>query len=84
MLLVETPSGTAIPAYGELSVTEDGTEVASPVSKEGQFYLEDLAVGAHLAKLQYRGGDCEFQLTVTPSRQPFVNVGTIRCTLGSK
>ena len=84
VLLVETASGTVIPAYGELSVTEDGTEVASPVSKEGQFYLEDLAVGAHQAKLQYQGGDCEFQLTVTPSRQPFVNVGTIRCTLHNK
>jgi outer membrane usher protein len=80
-LLVESASGTVVPAFGELSVAGDVNEVVSPIGKEGQFYLQDLGVGLHRAKLQYQGGNCEFQLTVMPTRQPFVNVGTIRCTL---
>lgn len=83
-LLVETAGGIVVPAYGELAVSEDGKEIMSPVGKEGQFYLEGLSVGLHTAKLQYNGGDCEFQLTVTPSPKPFVNIGTIRCAVQSK
>lgn len=80
LLLVETAGGTVVvPAYGELSVTEDGREIVSPVGKEGQFYLEDLSVGLHRAKLQYRDGDCEFQLTVPLSPKPAANIRTVRC-----
>ena len=81
MLVVEVAGQTVIPAYGQLTVTGGDKPASSPLSKQGEFYLENLAPGLYTAEVVYRGGTCTWAFTVPVSDQPSVNLGTLRCPM---
>jgi outer membrane usher protein len=69
-----------VPAYGEIVVTAQGREVASPVGGTGAFYFEDLPAGTHSAVVRDgRGGECPFVITVPSSEETVVSLGALRC-----
>lgn len=71
-----------VPAYGELTVTgPDGKTQVSPVGADGGFYLENLPAGGHPATVEHKETVCRFPLVVPDSSTPFVNLGTMRCTV---
>jgi outer membrane usher protein len=69
-----------VPAYGEIVITIEGAEIASPVGGSGAFYFEDLPGGTHAARVRDGGGhDCTFQMTVPASDDLVVDLGNLRC-----
>jgi len=78
---LEVDGKDVTPAYGRLTVTVDGVEFASPVGKKGEFYLEDVPAGRHLAALEYRGVTCSFTLEVPATEDARASLGTVRCAV---
>ena len=67
--------------YGELTITAaNGRSYGSPVGSDGTFYFENLPHGTHDAVMQYREVRCTFRLIVPESKDPTVDLGTVRCT----
>jgi outer membrane usher protein len=80
-LEVEIAGTSIIPAYGQIIVMPEGTEVVSPVGKSGEFYLENLPAGRHPAKIEFKQGVCAFVLEIPASEGAFVNLWTLRCVI---
>lgn len=68
-----------VPTYGELRLTVDGKDVASPVGTAGEFYFENLPSGRHAAVVMDQSGSCEFTLSVPSSDNPVVSLGKLEC-----
>ncbi len=76
---VDLGGRSAVPAFGELTVD---ARLKSPLGGEGQFWFGDLAVGKHLAQVEFREGTCRFDLVVPEDAGPSVNLGTLSCAGG--
>lgn len=70
---------SAVPSYGDLTVTVEGQANVSPIGTKGQFYFENLPAGRHPAKVEGGDQDCEFTLNVPSSDSAFLDLGTIKC-----
>jgi outer membrane usher protein len=81
IILLDISGKIAAPAYGELTVTAAGTRFESPISKQGEFYLENLPAGHHPATVEYQGRVCNFTLAVPASEKPSVSLGTLHCVM---
>ena len=80
-LVVDVSEKSVVPAYGQLTVTAESKPVVSPLGKNGEFYLENLAAGKYPAGVEYTGGTCRFTLEVPVADAPFVNLGTLYCVV---
>jgi outer membrane usher protein len=78
-IVVAGAEANRVPTYGELSVTVDGTAMASPIGRDGEFYFENLQPGRYPAVVSDAGGRCEFILDVPESKSAQVVLGTITC-----
>jgi len=72
---------TFAPAYGQISITVDGQETASPIGRDGEFYFENVASGQYPAVVEHETGRCEFTLDVPAGAGPIVELGTVRCAV---
>jgi len=72
--------GKKIPAeFAELHInTEDGI-MEGLVGTEGEFYLENIPSGKHMAELVYRGKKCEFSIIIPESEEMLIDLGEISC-----
>ncbi|MFL5277469.1 MAG: fimbria/pilus outer membrane usher protein [Myxococcales bacterium] len=73
--------GGKVPAFGELRLDFLGGQAVSPVSDQGQFWLEDVPAGQHRGLVEFRDGFCNVDLTVPASKDRIVDVGAVRCTM---
>ena len=80
-LVVDVAGQSVIPAYGQLTVMVESTQVSSPLGKGGEFYLEHLAGGHYPATVEYAGGRCQWTLAVPVADTPFVQLGTLHCVI---
>jgi outer membrane usher protein len=72
---------TTIPAFGELLVVKGIETFSSPIGSGGQFYFESLPEGNLEAVIHYKGGECQFPLTIPKTNQRSVNLGELECFL---
>ncbi len=72
--------GNNIPAeFASLHIrTEDGI-MEGLVGTEGEFYLENIPSGKHMAELVYRGKKCEFNMIIPDSEEMLIDLGEISC-----
>lgn len=80
-LVIEVGGKSVIPSYGQFTVTTESKLVVSPLGKNGEFYLENLAAGTFQAKTEYKQGVCQFVLHIPVADAPFVNLGTLHCVV---
>jgi outer membrane usher protein len=78
--LLQMDDGKA-PAYGELRLDYQGGHADSPVGEDGRFWLDNVPAGKHHGLVEFRGGFCNVDLTVPTSRDRFLDVGAVRCTM---
>jgi outer membrane usher protein len=79
-LEIDTPAGTVVPAFGQITIDRKGGLTISPLGRNGEFYLDELAPGAYPATIEYREGTCAFTLAIPKSQESFVNLGRIVCS----
>jgi len=72
-------AGRERPGLGEMAVELPGERRASPVSREGRFWLDGLPAGRHLAEVVWRGGVCRAELLVAPGAGPMLDLGAVTC-----
>ncbi|MEK7314533.1 MAG: OmpA family protein, partial [Deltaproteobacteria bacterium] len=53
------------------------------VGKDGEFYFEDVSVGAYQAKVFFNGKECVFNVTIPESAEVMVNIGELVCVMPS-
>jgi len=67
------------PGLGEMAVELPGRRRASPVSREGRFWLDGLPPGHHVAEVVWRGGVCRADLLVSAAAGPMLDLGAVAC-----
>ncbi|HJT16617.1 MAG TPA: fimbria/pilus outer membrane usher protein [Thermoanaerobaculia bacterium] len=82
---IRTVSGTVrvkdiVPAFGELTLTQNGKSFDSPLGHNGEFYFENLPSGTYDASIEYRDGTCRFRLDIPAGNDPVVKLGQKTCT----
>ena len=76
-----TAAGEEQPSFGEITIVAAGERMTSPLGNAGEFYFENLPEGRHEAAVTHEGRSCVFMLTVPPSTEPAITLGTSRCTV---
>jgi len=72
--------GRAVPAeFGRLAVTVGEREVAGPIGRGGEFYLENLGPGTHPARVTWKDAECRFTIRVPESDDVMIDVGQVTC-----
>jgi len=72
--------GTAIPTFGELTLSAAGKTYESPLGRGGEFYFENLPSGSYDASVEYHDGTCRFRLEIPAGNDPVVKLGQKTCT----
>jgi outer membrane usher protein len=80
-IVVQRAGATVVPSYGELRIMLQDGRVDSPVSAQGEFYLEGVTAGRHRAEVEDAQGVCGFEIDV-PAGKPIVDLGLQRCSAG--
>jgi len=57
----------------------EGKEIAFPTGKGGEFYVEDLGPGTHVATVEQEGKRCLFGMTVPATDETIVDLGRLTC-----
>jgi outer membrane usher protein len=78
---LEVGGSIVVPAFGEMTVTGGAKQLSSPVGRNGEYYLDDLAPGEYEGLVLFRGEACRFSLRVPASPEPVVDLGTTRCAM---
>jgi outer membrane usher protein len=78
-LQINEHGAVVVPAYGRIEVRVKDATLDSPLGAGGEFYLEGLAPGPHPARVEYKGGTCDFTLQVPDVTAAVVQLGLVRC-----
>jgi outer membrane usher protein len=70
-----------LPSYGELLLTANGSQLESPIGRDGEFYLENVPAGHHRAIVNHGDQSCEFEIDVPSSQEAEIQVGDLRCVV---
>src|SRR5207244_4763597 len=62
--------GNSVPAFGELTVAGR----VSPIGARGAFWLDQIGVGRHDARVEFGAGVCKFEIDVPESAAAAVDV----------
>jgi len=81
---VHRADGVHVPAYGQLTLSVNNQTVDSPIGKKGEFYLENVPVGAHDALIEDEDRHCRFVLVVPDSPDPILKLGEVLCEDGGQ
>jgi len=80
-IVLERNGATIVPAAGIVSLTTDDRPYESPVGRNGEFYFENIAAGAHRARVRYEGTECEFTIEVPAVEDPVMQIGAHTCVV---
>jgi outer membrane usher protein len=78
---IKNKEKTTIPAYGNLIITLGGKTFNSPLSEQGGFYLENIPVGKHPAKIEYEEKECKFDFQMPKVDRPSIELPLMSCQL---
>ena len=78
-VFVEDGGSRLVPAFGELSVEVEGKRIASPIGKNGEFYLDRVPAGRREAVIEDAFGTCRFHLDVAVARTGIQQLGALAC-----
>jgi outer membrane usher protein len=78
-VVVDRAARLVAPSYGELSVEVDGETLTSPLGEAGEFEVDGLTEGRHLATVLWPGGRCRFRLDVPKAGGPVTQLGDAVC-----
>ena len=81
---VHRADGVHVPAYGQLTLSVNNQTVDSPIGKKGEFYLENVPVGAHDALIEDEDRHCRFVFVVPDSPDPILKLGEVLCEDGGQ
>ncbi|MEK6696150.1 MAG: fimbria/pilus outer membrane usher protein, partial [Candidatus Deferrimicrobiota bacterium] len=65
--------------YVEVRLPVEGREIAFPTGKGGEFYVEDLGPGTHVATVEQEGKRCLFEMKVPATDDMIVDLGRLTC-----
>ena len=76
-LAIRVAGKELVAEYIDLVILLDGKELVTPTGRGGEFYIENLKPGRHLARFVLGERRCDFELTVPPSQEMLVNLGEL-------
>ena len=79
-VVVTTPQGEIVPAYGQLLIERDGVTDLSPIGGTGDFYFENTSPGSYRAMVEYERGTCSFVIDVPRQEGDLIDLGRLVCT----
>lgn len=82
-VILQRDNESIIPALGQFTLQRGQETVASPISREGQFYFETLDPGAYTGQVRFQREVCTFTVTIPRTQELFVDLGTLICRLGN-
>ena len=62
-----------------MTVEAAGGEEKAPVGRDGEFYLENLATGAHSATVTWKSKPCAATIEVPETEEVMVDLGDVVC-----
>ena len=78
-MTLQAGSQSIVPAFGELTVAVGGRTASSPIGRDGEFYLENIAPGRHQVTVAYKNLTCRVAVDIPASMAPSIQLGTLRC-----
>ena len=78
-VVMKTPEGEVIPAFGELNVTDRLKTYTSPLGRHGELYLENVPPGTFNGTVEFSGGACSVAIVVPPTSGNVVKLGRLLC-----
>ncbi|MGO8909123.1 MAG: hypothetical protein ACLQDM_07350, partial [Bradyrhizobium sp.] len=72
---------TVVPSFGQLTMDAYGKSFISPIGRDGAFFLDSPPLGRYPARIDFENGTCAFTINIPDLGQPFVRLGTLRCTM---
>jgi len=72
---------TVVPSFGQLTMDASGKSFISPIGRDGAFFLDSPPLGRYPARIDFDSGTCAFMINIPDLGQPFVRLGTLRCTM---
>lgn len=81
ILEIDRSAGATRPSFGELAVKVDGKFLSSPIGEEGEFEVDGLPAGRHLAIVRWSEGRCQFRLHVPDSGDVVTRLGKTVCRI---
>jgi outer membrane usher protein len=80
-VLIKNKDKTIVPAYGNLIITVGNKAFNSPLSEQGEFYLENIPAGKHPAKIEYEEKECKFDFQIPKVDRPSIELPLMGCQL---
>jgi outer membrane usher protein len=80
-VLIKNKEKTIIPTYGNLIITVGDKTFNSPLSEQGDFYMENIPVGKHPAKIEYEEKECKFDFQMPKVDRPSIELPLMSCQL---
>jgi outer membrane usher protein len=68
-------------AFGEVATFAAGRRISSPIGAHGEFELEGLPGGRHVAVAESSSARCFFEIDVPLLDEPIVDLGALHCSL---
>lgn len=65
--------------FQEIVLTSNGTTMALPTGRDGEFYAENLAPGSYAGSSWIDGSACGFSLLIAQSEEPVIELGDVLC-----
>ena len=84
LLAVRTATASVIPTFGIVTLVANGKSSTFDIGGNGAFYFENIAPGRYAAKIQYRGGQCSFDIVIPQADRDIVSLGTLTCRAEAK
>ncbi|MDA8121226.1 MAG: fimbria/pilus outer membrane usher protein [Deltaproteobacteria bacterium] len=81
-LHVQSGDKVAPAEYYEVKIRVGDREIAFPTGKGGEFYMENVPPGMHVAVVEIPGNPCSFGLTVPETDEMIVDLGKVICENG--
>lgn len=81
VIVRDAKNNTAVPSFGELTLTAGGQNYQSPLGRQGEFYLENVPSGTHTASVDFREGHCAFSLQIPEGSAAVVKLGQLSCVM---
>lgn len=78
---LEVDGRLVVPEFGDVAVETAGRRVASPIGRDGEYYLENLAPGVYPGEVSFQGAHCGVTLRVPAADGPVVDLGVSRCVV---
>ena len=82
-IVMEIEGRTIVPAYGRLTLSVGNNPTDFPIGSLGEFYLQNVEPGRHIAVVSYGTASCEITIDVPAKEPASIPLGTLRCLPGA-